>query len=225
MTSDTVRVLVVEDEVALAERLALGMRAEGFTVELATRADEGMRLTIEDPPDAIVLDLALPDRSGFEVLEQIQGRCVAPVIVLTVHTDLRDRLRCFEFGAADYMAKPFYFEELVARIRLSIRARKATPGVVSWADVTVDIRRRTVLVGGVKKRLTRSEFDILTYLIERPGVVVSRPTLAKRMASDSLVWSDVRTVDAHLSRVRRKLGKAATAIVTVRSIGFRFDPF
>jgi DNA-binding response OmpR family regulator len=225
MNSDTVRVLVVEDESALAASLALGMRAEGFTVELATRADEGMRLAFEDPPDAIVLDLRLPDQSGFDVLEQIQGRCAAPVIVLTALTDLQDRLRCFESGAADYVAKPFYFEELVARIRSRIRARSATTQrVVSWADVTVDIEGRTVLVGGTEAGLTRSEFDILTYLLERPGSVVSRPTLAKRTASRAVEWPDIRTVDAHVSRVRKKLGPAGSAIVTVWGVGYRFDP-
>jgi DNA-binding response OmpR family regulator len=226
MNSDSVRVLVVEDESALAASLALGMRAEGFTVELATRADEGMRLAFEDPPDAIVLDLRLPDQSGFDVLEQIQGRCAAPVIVLSALTDLRDRLRCFESGAADYVPKPFYFEELVARIRSRIRARSSatTARVVSWADVTVDIEGRSVLVRGVEAGLTRSEFDILTYLLERPGSVVSRPTLAKRTASRAVEWPDIRTVDAHVSRVRKKLGQAGSAIVTVWGVGYRFDP-
>jgi DNA-binding response OmpR family regulator len=224
MTSDTVRVLVVEDEPVLAATLARGMRAHGFAVELATRGDEGMRLAFADPPDAIVLDLVLPDRSGFAVLEQIQGRCDAPVIVLTVRTDLQDRLRCFEFGAADYVAKPFYFEELVARIRSRIRARGVkTPRFVSWADVAVDLEGRTVLVGGIEAGLTRSEFDILAHLLERPGRVASRPTLAKRTAR-ALEEGDVRTVDAHVSRVRKKLGPAGSAIVTVWGVGYRFDP-
>jgi len=219
-----VRVLVVEDESTVAATLVQGMRAEGFAVYLATRGEEGVRLAFADPPDAIVLDLTLPDRSGFEVLEQIQGRCAAPVLVLTGRLELGDRLRCFELGAADYVAKPFYFEELIARIRSRLRAREGVaPRVVSWADVVVNLDARTVLVGDTPAALTRSEFDILAYLLERPRFVASRRILAKRTAL-SLGEPDVRTVDVHLARVRRKLGEAASAIVTVWGIGYRFDP-
>jgi DNA-binding response OmpR family regulator len=218
------RVLVVEDEATVAATLVQGMRAEGFAVYLATRGEEGVRLAFADPPDAIVLDLILPDRSGFEVLEQIQGRCAAPVLVLTGRLELQDRLRCFELGAADYVAKPFYFEELVARIRSRLRAREGvTPRVVSWADIVVDLDARTVLVGGGPVSLTRSEFDIVAYLLERPRLVASRRILAKRTAL-SLGEPDVRTVDVHVARVRKKLGDAASAIVTVWGIGYRFDP-
>jgi DNA-binding response OmpR family regulator len=218
------RVLVVEDEATVAATLVQGMRAEGFAVYLATRGEEGVRLAFADPPDAIVLDLILPDRSGFEVLEQIQGRCAAPVLVLTGRLELQDRLRCFELGAADYVAKPFYFEELVARIRSRLRAREGvTPRVVSWADIVVDLDARTVLVAGGPVSLTRSEFDILAYLLERPRLVASRRILAKRTAL-SLGEPDVRTVDVHVARVRKKLGDAASAIVTVWGIGYRFDP-
>jgi DNA-binding response OmpR family regulator len=224
VSNSPVRVLVVEDESTVASTLVKGMRAEGFAVHLATRGEEGVRLACADPPDAIVLDLVLPDGSGFEVLEQIQGRCNAPIVVLTGRIGLGDRLRCFELGAADYVAKPFYFEELVARIRSRLRARQAaTPRVVRWADVVVNLDGRTVLVGDAPVALTRSEFDVLAYLLERPRVVASRRILAKR-TSLSLGESDVRTVDVHIGRVRKKLGEAASAIVTVWGIGYRFDP-
>ncbi len=224
MSHGPLRVLVVEDEATVAATLVQGMRAEGFAVYLATRADEGVRLAFADPPDAIVLDINLPDRSGFDVLEEIQGRCTAPVVVLTGRLDLGDRLKCFEQGAADYVAKPFYFEELVARIRSRLRAREGvTPRVVSWADVVVNLDGRTVVVGEAPVALTRSEFDILAYLLERPKLVASRRILAKRTAL-SLGEPDVRTVDVHLARVRKKLGEAASAIATVWGIGYRFDP-
>ena len=137
MSNGPLRVLVVEDEATVAATLVQGMRAQGFAVYLATRGAEGVRLAFADPPDAIVLDLILPDCSGFDVLEEIQGRCTAPVVVLTGRLELGDRLRCFALGAADYVAKPFYFEELVARIRSRLRAREGVaPRVVSWADVS-----------------------------------------------------------------------------------------
>ena len=224
MSHGPLRVLVVEDEATVAATLVQGMRAEGFAVYLATRADEGVRLAFADPPDAIILDINLPDRSGFDVLEEIQGRCTAPVVVLTGRLELGDRLKCFELGAADYVAKPFYFEELVARIRSRLRAREGvTPRVVSWADVIVNLDGRTVVVADAPVALTRSEFDILAYLLERPKLVASRRILAKRTAL-SLGEPDVRTVDVHVARVRKKLGEAASAIATVWGIGYRFDP-
>jgi DNA-binding response OmpR family regulator len=215
---------VVEDEAKVAESLVRGMRAEGFTVELATRGDEGIRLAAANPPDAIILDLLLPDRCGFELLEELRRRCAAPVLVLSASIELADRLRCFALGAADFVAKPFFLEELAARVRSRLRAREeASPRIAGWADVVVDLDGRVVRVGGKEVSFTRSELDILAYLLERPGRVVARADLAKQTAL-APGTPDVRTVDTHLARVRKKLGAAASAIVTVWGIGYRFDP-
>src|SRR5580704_13102984 len=108
------RVLVVEDDPQMAAGIVRGLRAAGFQVELATRGDEGARLALASPPDVIVLDLLLPEQTGFAVLEQLQGRCAAPVIVLTARVELAVRLKCFALGAVDFVAKPFFVEELVA---------------------------------------------------------------------------------------------------------------
>jgi DNA-binding response OmpR family regulator len=224
VTSSAARVLVVEDESKTAEGLLRGMRTAGFTVELATSSDEGLRRTLAEPPDAIILDLNLPDQSGFEFLQRIQGRCTAPVLVLTARIELADRLKCFALGAVDYVAKPFFLEEIVARVRSRLRAHEAVrPWIVGWADVVVDLDRRVVRVADHDVAFTRSELDILAYLLERPGRVVSRADLAKQTALAS-GNPDIRTVDTHLARVRKKLGAAAAAIVTVWGIGYRFDP-
>jgi DNA-binding response OmpR family regulator len=219
------RVLVIEDDPSVAAGIVRGLRGAGFAVELASRGDDGARLALANAPDVIVLDLLLPEQSGFAVLEQIQGRCTAPVLVLTARTELADRLKCFALGAADFVAKPFFVEELVARIRLRLGARVEGPRrVVRWGDAAVDLDARTVRVGGVEATLTRHELDVLAYLVERPGRAVSRAQLAERAALP-FGDRDARTVDTHVARVRKKLGAtAAAAIVTVWGIGYRFDP-
>jgi two-component system OmpR family response regulator len=219
------RVLVVEDDPQMAAGIVRGLRAAGFEVELATRGDEGARMALAREPDMIVLDLLLPEQTGFAVLEQLQGRCKAPVLVLTARAELADRLACFDLGAADFMAKPFFIEELVARIRSRTRARPEAPRrVVRWANASVDLDGRLAQVDGAAVSLTRHELDVLAYLIERPGRAVSRAQLAER-ADTPFEDRDARTVDTHVARVRKKLGtRAAAAIVTVWGIGYRFEP-
>lgn len=219
-----VRVLVVEDDAATAAGIVRGLRAAGFAVELATSGSEGARLALGAQHDVLVLDLLLPDRSGFEVLELLQGRTAVPTIVLTARTELDDRLRCFGLGAADFVAKPFFIEELIARIKSRLRVRESAPNrAVRWADAVLDLDARTAAVGGAQVALTRNELDILAYLVDRPGRAVSRQQLAER-ALDPQAERDARTVDTHVARLRRKLGAAAgAAIVTVWGIGYRFD--
>jgi DNA-binding response OmpR family regulator len=218
-------VLVVEDDPPVAAGIVRGLRAAGFEVELATNGSDGARLALATPPDVIVLDLLLPEQNGFAVLEQIQGRCSAPVIVLTARTELGDRLESFALGAADFVAKPFFVEELVARIRSHTRARTAAPRrVVEWANASVDLDARVARVDGAPVSLTRHELDVLAYLLERPGRAVSRAQLADR-ADTPFEERDARTVDTHVARVRKKLGaRAAAAVVTVWGIGYRFEP-
>lgn len=225
MGEEATRVLVVEDDPQMAAGIVRGLRAAGFAVELATRGDEAARIALATPPDVIVLDLLLPEQSGFAVLEQLQGRCAAPVLVLTARTELADRLRCFALGAADFVAKPFFVEELVARIRSRTRDRDDAPRrIVAWANARVDLDARTVQVDGGEVAFTRHELDVLGYLLERPGRAVSRAQLAERSVTP-FEERDARTVDTHVARVRKKLGgRAAAALVTVWGIGYRFEP-
>jgi DNA-binding response OmpR family regulator len=224
MSAPPARIVVIEDDPSTAAGIVRGLRAAGYRVELATRGDEGHRLALTGAPDLVVLDLLLPEQNGFAILEQLQGRCAAPVLVLTARSELADRLRCFDLGAADFLAKPFFIEELLARIRSRLGARLEAPRrLVTWADVAVDLEARTVLAGGVEAPLTRIEFDILAHLVQHPGRAVTRASLAERTALPSRE-RDERTVDSHVARVRKKLGGAAAAIVTVWGIGYRFDP-
>jgi two-component system OmpR family response regulator len=210
-----IRVLVVEDDVAMAAGIVRGLKGAGFDVDVANDGVGGARAALAGAHDIVVLDLMLPEQSGFAVLEQMQSRCAAQVIVLTARTQLDDRLKSFALGAADF----------VARIRTRLRSADEAPKrIVRWADVTMDFDARVVVTAAGEASLTRHEFEVLSYLVERPGRAVSRRQLAER-AAIPFEDRDARTVDTHIARVRKKLGVvAAAAIITVWGIGYRFDP-
>jgi DNA-binding response OmpR family regulator len=226
MPSAPARIVVVEDDPGVAAGLVRGLKLAGFEVELATDGTAGARLALADGVAAVLLDLMLPARSGFEVLEIIRHRAAAPpVIVLSARTELGDRLRAFELGAVDFVPKPFWIEEVVARIRAHLpgAAPRAPSRVVAWAGAAVNLDARTVTVDGEAVALTRFELDLLAYLVQRPGRAIPRAQLASHALGPLDERTD-RTVDSHLARIRRKLGPAAAAIATVWGIGYRFDP-
>jgi two-component system OmpR family response regulator len=219
------RVLVVEDDSRVAGGIVRGLRDAGFEVELATNGKDGAKKALDGGFAAIVLDLMLPEQSGFNVLEQLRGRSSIPILVLTARSDLADRLRCFGLGAADFIAKPFWMEELVARLRTRLRISSEAPKrVVRWANVALDLDSRQVTIDNFDAGLTRNEFDVLAHLVEREGRAISRPQLAG-LALTPFEKRDARTVDSHIARIRKKLGAEAGArIVTVWGIGYRFEP-
>lgn len=218
------RILVVEDDPPIAAGIVRGLTHAGFSVELATDGERGAALGLAEAFALTVLDLMLPGRGGFEVLELWRERTSTPVIVLTARTDLDARLRAFELGAVDYLPKPFWVEELVARIRARLRRTAGAPGrVVRWDDVVLDPGARTVQVGGAPLALTAHEFNVLAYMVERPGRAVTRRQLAEATLPAGGDRSD-RTIDSHIARIRRKLGRPAGArLATVWGIGYRFD--
>jgi two-component system, OmpR family, response regulator len=216
--------LVVEDDPGVAGGIVRGLREAGFDVELATNGVDGARKALEGGYSAMVLDLMLPEQSGFAVLEQLQGRTSVPILVLTAKSDLADRLRCFGLGAADYVTKPFWMEELVARLRTRLRINSEAPKrVVRWADVELDLDSRMVTVAGADAGFTRNEFDVLAHLVERQGRAISRAQLAEH-ALTPFEQRDARTVDSHIARIRKKLGaEGGGRVVTVWGIGYRFE--
>lgn len=225
-------VLVVEDDVALGRQLVSALRGAGFLVELANdvpQAETALRRTVERPA-LVVLDLSLPSGSGVDLLERFAGgeRAAVPMLVLTARTDLQVRLRCFALGAVDYLAKPFFLEELVARIRARLGEPAKMPAQsVSWGELTVDLGDRSVRRGGTLVTLTRTEAAVLFCLLRRPGAAVSRDTIATRAlagAGEGDEDSGPRAVDSHVARLRKKLGGEGAAIRTVWGIGYRFEP-
>ena len=223
-TSGETRILVIEDDPPIAAGIVRGLTHAGFSVELATDGERGAALGLAEPFALTVLDLMLPGLGGFAVLELWRERTSTPVIVLTARTDLDARLRAFELGAVDYLPKPFWVEELVARIRARLRLSVGAPSrAVRWDDVVLDLDARTVQVGGAALGLTAHEFNVLAYMVERPGRAVTRQQLAEAALPAGGDRSD-RTVDSHIARIRRKLGRPGGArLATVWGIGYRFD--
>lgn len=215
---------MVEDDGRVGMGLVVGLRKAGFDVELATDLPAAQAALRRERPALVVLDLMLPSGSGVDLLARLAEQGLPPVIVLTARTDLAVRLRCFELGAVDYLAKPFFMEELVARVRMRLGvAAPERRQVVSWGAVVADLEARSVHREGAALGLTRTETDVLFYLLRRPGAAVTRELLAERALSGE-ADAGPRTVDSHVARIRKKLLDDGAAIRTVWGIGYRFEP-
>jgi DNA-binding response OmpR family regulator len=210
------RVLVVEDDDAVADPLVDGLRRNGLDPTRVRWAAEVVEAAFDT--DVVLLDLGLPDGDGLEVLKSLRQVNDVPVIILSARGHEADRVIGLEFGADDYVVKPFSVREVSARIRAISRRRRAEP--TSRSDrLVVDRARRRVLVDGEPVDLTAKEFDLLAVLAEEPGRVVPRQELLSR------VWDPVwhgsgKTLDVHVSGLRRKLGDVRL-IETVRGVGYR----
>ncbi len=216
------RILVVEDDLNVVQGLVSGLRRAGFETSLAMAGDEGLERILKESFDLVLLDLMLPKVTGFEVLDTVRTRASVPIVVLSARTDLPARLQSFEGGAVDFVPKPFFMEELIARIRARLALGSEVPRrELSLADVVLDLDARTARRGGAALDLTAYEFNVLAFLRERAGRAQSRTQIADGALSESGDCSD-RTVDSHISRIRKKLGPlAAQRIQTVWGIGYR----
>jgi two-component system, OmpR family, catabolic regulation response regulator CreB len=220
-------ILIVEDELAIADSIAYALRTDGFTplhVSLGAAALEAMRAF--EAPQLVVLDVGLPDLNGFEVCRQLRQFSNVPVIFLTARSDEIDRIVGLEIGADDYVTKPFSPRELVARIRVVLR--RLAPAPVAAAPVRFELRQHEarVVFCGQALDLTRYEYLLLKTLLERPGHVLSRAQLMDRVWADSPDTLD-RTVDAHVKSLRAKLrliDPASDPIQTHRGLGYSLAP-
>jgi two-component system alkaline phosphatase synthesis response regulator PhoP len=223
------RVLLVEDEPALVLTLTDRLRSEGYDVDSAADGEAGYQAALSGMFDVILLDVALPGRSGFDVLRDLRQRRVdTPVVMLTARGQVVDRVLGLKLGADDYLPKPFDMLELLARIEAVLRRRHASPpatgGTYAFGDVRVDFRRAEVRRQGALLDLSSLEFKLLRYFIEHRGDLLSRQELLEH------VWGypgvlQTRTVDVHVASLRQKLethpGKPEL-IVTVHRMGYRF---
>jgi two-component system, OmpR family, response regulator RegX3 len=213
------RVLVVEDDSHIAEPLIAGLLRFGFTPELVTTG--GAALAAGDR-DVVLLDLGLPDMDGVEVCRQLRLRSKVPILVISARGEETDRVALLDMGADDYLVKPFGFRELVARIRAVLR-RTGSVGEVDDEQkigaLSIDRRRRKVLVGDVEVALTPKEFELLAVLAEEPGVVVTRRQLLEEVW-DPHWYGPTKMIDVHVASLRKKLGDPAW-LETVRGVGLR----
>jgi len=221
-------ILVVDDEPDLLDLVAHHLEAAGFDVVKASRGLEGLEAAARTRPDAILLDLMLPDILGTEVLKRLRrnpATAGVPVVFLTARGEEMDRVVGFELGADDYVVKPFSPRELVLRVQALLRrgdAPKETPDpVLERAGIRLDRQRHQAVAAGASLDLTPLEFNLLACLMERPGRVLSRDQLLDRVWGADVFVTE-RTVDTHVKRLRSKLGGAADRIETIRGVGYRF---
>ncbi|NEO29995.1 MAG: response regulator transcription factor [Symploca sp. SIO3C6] len=218
------RILIAEDEPRIASFLEKGLRANGFTTSVATDGDQVIVMALDENVDLLLLDLGLPGKDGWTVLEELRGQgAMLPIIILTARDDINDKVAGLEGGADDYVTKPFRFEELLARIRLRLRNRQREPLPEELElrvnEIVLNLRTRRVVVQNKEVELSAREFTLLETLMRHRGQVMSREQLL------DLVWGydydpGSNIVDVYVGYLRKKLDN--NLIETVRGMGYRF---
>ena len=221
-------ILLVEDEESITTPLAEALEREGFATAIARTAAEAIALGKRANPDLVLLDLMLPDGSGFDVCRELRSGSTVPIIILSARGEETDRVVGLELGADDYVVKPFSAREVIARIRAVLRRAHAPAsagvGAIEIGAVRLDSARRAVTLDGEPLELSRKEFDLLALLMREAGSVVQRERLIDEVW-DVNWFGSTKTLDVHVSAVRKKLGDDSAEpryLHTVRGVGFRF---
>ena len=225
------RVLVVEDEAALADTIAYTLRQEGIEVALAADGEEALERFRSAPPSLVLLDLMLPKLSGLDVCRRIRAESTVPIVMLTAKDSEADKVTGLELGADDYVTKPFSMRELVSRIRAQLRrAEMAAPlehpaeGHLAGGAVELDPDHHEASVRGRPLQLTPKEFELLELFLLRKGRLLTRERLIEEVWGPDY-FGDTRTLDVHVKRLRQKIEEdphQPRHIVTVRGLGYKF---
>lgn len=220
-------IMVVDDDQDLAEMLAIVLTGEGMEVDLVGRGDEVMEIFRATPPDLVLLDIMLPGIDGIEVCKQIRAVSMVPIVMLTAKGETAEIVKGLEFGADDYIVKPFQPGELIARIKTRLRRIPSSTASLNLGEVSIDFVAHEVKRDGRVIALTRLEFDLLAALAKEPGRVFTRDALL------SEVWgyrqtADTRLVNVHVQRLRSKIERDPDnpeLVMTVRGVGYRAGNF
>jgi DNA-binding response OmpR family regulator len=221
------KVLVVEDEKKIASFICKGLEATGFVVDVSLHGDEGFTLATTHSYDAVVLDIMLPGKDGLSILRSLRERKMAlPIILLTARGELNERLEGLNLGADDYLTKPFFIEELIARLHVvTRRASGASQSILEIEDLTLNLLTREVSRTGRKIELTSREFALLESLMRSPGRVLTRAQICEQ------VWDynfdpGTNLVEVYVQRLRKKVdeGLPVKLIETIRGVGYRMKP-
>ncbi len=225
MTGETI--LIVDDEPHIVELAQMYLERDGFRVQSAADGAAALEAIAQSPPAVLILDLMLPSVDGWEVCRRVRGGTVAPdlpIIMLTARDDDVDKIVGLELGADDYVTKPFNPRELVARVKALLRrvGRPAHRGAapLHLGNLTIDVARREVTVGGQPLHLRPKEFDLLNTLAEHQGLALSRDQLLDQVWGYDF-YGDTRTVDVHIAHLRKKLADAQVHIETVLGVGYK----
>lgn len=221
------RILIVEDERKIARFLELELQHEGYEVETAGDGRTGLDKALSWKPDLMILDLMLPELSGIEVCRRLRHESDLPIIMLTAKDDVSDKVMGLDMGADDYMTKPFAIEELLARIRVGLKKRRAVsaaPSVLTAGKLTLDPAKYAVTWDTTPIALTKKEFDLLKYLMQHKGQAVTRDALL------SDVWGydyagDTNVVDVYIRYLRHKIDEpfGVKTLHTIRAVGYMFS--
>jgi len=226
LANGAIKLLVIDDEPAIRETVETKMRREGFSTFTADSAEEGMRLFRRVKPDLVILDIMLPQRSGFDLCRAIRKDNHTPIIFLSARADENDRVRGLEMGADDYMVKPFNLSELAARVKAILRRSTGEPvkEIVERGNLRIDPKSHEVWIDEKPQSLSPKEFALLYFLARNIGQVFSRETLLDRVwGRDAFV--SARTVDVHIRWLRTRIepdDENPTRILTVRGVGYKF---
>ncbi len=223
------RVLVVDDDPGLARALAINLRARNYDVDVTATGADALKLAARMRPDAVILDLGLPDMDGTEVVVGLRGWTSTPILVLSARQDQRDKVAALDAGADDYITKPFGMDELLARLRAALRRNTSTTSelaVVTTASFQIDLAARRVLRDGHEVRLTPTEWHLLELLAREPGRLVTQRYLLQQ------IWGPTAEKEFHYLRVyigtlRRKLEPIPARprhLITEPGMGYRLDP-
>ena len=220
------KLLIIEDEKRTAAYLKKGLSEHGFVVDVALSGEDGLHVACTGDYDLVILDIMLPDRDGWSVLSELRrtGK-QTPVLFLTARDAVQDRVKGLEWGADDYLVKPFAFSELLARIRTVLRrGQLRRPDTLCIADLEVDVLRHKATRGGRPLDLTAKEFRLLVLFVQHPGEVLSRTLIAEQVW-DMNFDGDTSIVDMHVSRLRAKLDQPFRnkLLHTIRGVGYVFE--
>jgi len=223
------KILVVEDESKIARFLELELKHEGYLVELAYDGREGLEKALSGDVDLVILDLMLPLLSGIEVLRRIRKNTDLPVIMLTAKDDVSDKVMGLDSGADDYVTKPFAIEELLARIRVALKrkqntAKKAEEEILRAGELLVNKTSHKVIFNGEEIPLSKKEYDLLVYMMENNGIVLTREKLIEKVWGYDY-YGDTNVTDVYIRYLRAKIDQKynQSYIKTVRGVGYIFE--
>jgi two-component system response regulator MtrA len=216
------RVVLVEDDERLGGQVVATLRDAGYDPVWLRDGRQATPVAVQEA-SLVILDLMLPGLHGLDVLKRLREECDVPVLVLSARNETPDKVRALKLGADDYVTKPFWPEELLARVAARLRRPVLQRhGVLQWGDLSIDPGGRAVEVAGAPVDLTRVEFDILAALARRPGAAVSRASLVAHVLDPEREGGE-RTLDVHVSRLRKKLGPCGRLVGTVWGVGYRLE--
>ena len=222
------KILVVDDEQPIVEAVAYSLKKEGYTVQIATDAEQCLESVRTDPPDLVILDVMLPSANGFDICRILRKQGNIPIIMLTARADDTDRVVGLEIGADDYVIKPFNMRELMARVKSVLRRTSpqevTTTPVLHAGNLTIDPARYEVSVGDKQLSLSPKEFELLRFLVTHPGQVFARSILLDRVWGAE-AYVEERTVDVHIRWLREKIEinpSQPVRLLTIRGVGYKF---